>query len=421
MKHALAPVAALLIGVSILLTGQGLQGTLLPIRASLEHFSTLSIGIIGGAYFLGFTLGCLKCGELVKSVGHVRVFAAMTALASASPLLHGLLLNPLVWGLLRFLSGFCFAVLYVVIESWLNDRSSNENRGIVFSTYVMITLTVLAVGQMMVLLYDPVDMHLFAIASVLVSLAAIPVALSTSQSPEAPHTIELDIPRLYRISPAGTIGCLAVGLANGAFWSLAPVFTAGYSADVSLAAWFMTSAVLGGALLQWPLGFLSDHYGRRKILVGAALTCSVVGVVIALSVANFSFIGINLLGAAWGAAAFPLYAIAVAHVNDHAEPDEFVTVSGGLLLMYGAGAIVGPFLAAGLMELVNESSLYLFTATIHLLLVIYVSVRMTRRETSPADQHITFSDALAATHTASQVYNEEMQQHAEADEDQLSN
>ncbi len=420
MKHALAPVAALLVGVSILLTGQGLQGTLLPIRASLEHFSTLSIGIIGGAYFLGFTLGCLKCGELVKSVGHVRVFAAMTALASASPLLHGLLLNPWVWGLLRFLSGFCFAVLYVVIESWLNDRSSNENRGIVFSTYVMITLTVLAAGQMMVLLYDPVDMHLFAIASVLVSLAAIPVALSTSQSPEAPHTIELDIPRLYRISPAGTIGCLAVGLANGAFWSLAPVFTAGYSADVSLAAWFMTSAVLGGALLQWPLGFLSDNYGRRKILVGAALTCSVVGVVIALSVGNFSFIGINLLGAAWGAVAFPLYAIAVAHANDHAEPDEFVTVSSGLLLMYGAGAIVGPFLASALMELVNESALYLFTAAIHLLLVIYVSVRMTRRETSPADQHLPFSDALATAHTASQVYNEEMQQHAEADEDQLS-
>ena len=421
MKHALAPVAALLVGVSILLTGQGLQGTLLPIRASLEHFSTLSIGIIGGAYFLGFTLGCLKCGELVKSVGHVRVFAAMTALASASPLLHGLLLNPWVWGLLRFLSGFCFAVLYVVIESWLNDRSSNENRGIVFSTYVMITLTVLAAGQMMVLLYDPVDMHLFAIASVLVSLAAIPVALSTSQSPEAPHTIELDIPRLYRISPAGTIGCLAVGLANGAFWSLAPVFTAGYSADVSLAAWFMTSAVLGGALLQWPLGFLSDNYGRRKILVGAALTCSVVGVVIALSVGNFSFIGINLLGAAWGAVAFPLYAIAVAHANDHAEPDEFVTVSSGLLLMYGAGAIVGPFLASALMELVNESGLYLFTAAIHLLLVIYVSVRMTRRETSPADQHLPFSDALTTAHTASQVYNEEMQQHAEADEDQLSN
>ena len=165
MKQALAPVAALLIGVSILLTGQGLQGTLLPVRASLEDFSTLAIAVIGAAYFLGFTLGCLKGGQLVKSVGHVRVFLAMTALASATPLIHGLVLNPLAWGLLRFLTGFCFAVLYVVIESWLNEQSSNENRGIVFSTYVMITMTVLAVGQMMTLLYDPNGLELFVVAS----------------------------------------------------------------------------------------------------------------------------------------------------------------------------------------------------------------------------------------------------------------
>jgi MFS family permease len=417
MKHALAPVAALLVGVSILLTGQGLQGTLLPVRASLEDFSTFSIGIIGGAYFLGFTLGCLKCGELVQRVGHVRVFAAMTALASASPILHGLLLSAWVWGFLRFVSGFCFAVLYVVIESWLNDRSSNENRGIVFSTYVMITLTVLAVGQMMTLLYDPIDMHLFAIASVLVSLAAIPVALSTSQSPEVPQTVELDIPKLYKISPAGMIACLAVGLVNGSFWSLAPVFTAGYSSDVSLAAWFMTSAVVGGAVLQWPLGFLSDRLGRRNVLAGAAMTSSIVAILIVFTAGSVGFAGINLLGAAWGAMTFPLYSLAVAHTNDNADPDEFVIVSGGLLLMYGAGAIVGPFLASALMELAGESGLYLFAATIHVLLVIFVSIRMTRRETTPADQHVPFSDALASTHTASQVYNEEMQQHAEADAD----
>lgn len=419
MKHALAPVAALLVGVSILLTGQGLQGTLLPMRATLEDFSTLSIGIIGGAYFLGFTLGCLKCGELVKRVGHVRVFAAMTALASAAPLLHGLLLSAWVWGCLRFVSGFCLAVLYVVIESWLNDRSSNENRGIVFSTYVMITLTVLAVGQMMTLLYDPVDMQLFAIASVLVSLAAIPVALTTSQTPEVPQTVELDMPKLYRISPAGTIACLAVGLVNGSFWSLAPVFTAGYSSDISLAAWFMSSAVVGGAVLQWPLGFLSDRFGRRVVLVGTALMGSIVAVVIVFASSGLGFVGINLLGVAWGAMAFPLYAIAVAHTNDHADPDEFVIVSGGLLLMYGAGAIVGPFLASALMEIASETGLYLFAATIHLLLVIFVAVRMTRRETTPEDQHVPFSDALATTHTASQVYNEEMLHHAEADEDQI--
>jgi MFS family permease len=420
MKHALAPVAALLVGVSILLTGQGLQGTLLPVRAALENFSTLSIGIIGGAYFLGFTIGCLKCGELVKRVGHVRVFAAMTALASATPLLHGLLLNPWVWGLLRFLTGFCFAVLYVVIESWLNDRSSNENRGIVFSTYVMITLTVLALGQMMTLLYDPIDMHLFAIASVLVSIAAIPVVLSKSASPEIPESVKPDIRRLYKISPAGTVGCLAVGLTNGAFWSLAPVFTAGYSPDASLAAWFMTSAVLGGAISQWPLGFLSDRFGRRKVLVAAAMTSAAVAILIVITIGNQSFVGINLLGMAWGSTAFPIYALAVAHANDHAEPHEFVTVSGGLLLMYGGGAIVGPLLASAVMEIAHESGLYLYTAAIHLLLVVYVTVRIARRKTTPADQHMPFGDALATAHTASQFYNEELQQHADADEESVA-
>ncbi|MDH3531933.1 MAG: MFS transporter, partial [Gammaproteobacteria bacterium] len=161
MKYALAPVAALLIGVAILMTGAGLQGTLLPVRAALENFSTLAISFIGAAYFLGFTVGCLKGGELVTKVGHVRVFLAMTALASSSPLIHGLILNPIVWGLLRFLTGFCIAVLFVVIESWLNERSNNENRGLVFSTYVMITLTMLAAGQMMTLLYAPQGLELF--------------------------------------------------------------------------------------------------------------------------------------------------------------------------------------------------------------------------------------------------------------------
>ncbi len=415
MKHALAPVAALLIGVSILLTGQGLQGILLPIRATLENFSTISIGVIGAAYFLGFTLGCLKGGELVQRVGHVRVFAAMTALASAAPLLHGLVVSSWVWSFLRLLTGFCLAVLYVVIESWLNERSTNANRGTIFSIYVMITLTVLAVGQMMFLLYDPFDMHLFAIASVLVSIAAIPVVLSTSPSPEQPLFVDLDIARLYRTSPSGTIGCLTMGLANGAFWSLAPVFTAAVSDDVSAAAWFMTSTVIGGAIFQWPLGFLSDKIGRRKVLIAGAMIGFVVSAVIVFTAEGLSFLGINLLGAAWGAATFPLYAVAVAHANDYADPSEYVTVSSGLLFMFGVGAIAGPFIAAAMMTLMSFSGLYVFTGAVQLLLLIYVTQRMFRRTSSPSEQHIAFTDALATAHTASQVYDEEIQHLAEDD------
>ena len=408
MKNALAPVATLLVGVAILLTGLGLQGTLLPVRASLEAFSTFSIGVIGAAYFFGFTLGCLKGGELVKNVGHVRVFLAMSALASAAPLMHGMVLNPLAWSLLRILTGFCFAVLFVVIESWLNERSSNEDRGVVFSTYVMITLTVMAAGQMMTLLYDPSGLQLFVIASVLVSLGAVPVALSKSPTPEIPQEVEVDLRRLFRISPTGTIGCFAHGIANGAFWALAPVFTAGVSSDPSLAAWFMSSTVVGGALAQWPLGFLSDRIGRRRTLLGAAIAGALVASMIIVAVDNLGFMGVNLLGAAWGFFAFPMYAIAVAHANDYADSDDYVMVSSGLLLMFGAGAIIGPFLASAVMTLTDASGLYILTMFVHASLAVYVLLRIFRRSSAPIEQHIAFSDALATAHTVSQIYEEEI-------------
>lgn len=409
MKTALAPVATLLVGVAILLTGQGMQGTLLPVRASLELFSTFSIGIIGAAYFFGFTVGCLKGGELVKGVGHVRVFLAMTALASAAPLIHGLVLHPIAWVLLRALTGFCFAVLYVVIESWLNEQSSNEDRGVVFSTYVMITLTVMAAGQMMTLLYDPTGLQLFIIASVLVSLGAVPVALTKSKTPEQPQDVEVDIRRLFKLSPAGTIGCIGVGLTNGAFWSLAPVFTAGVSDNPSLAAWFMSSAVVGGAVSQWPLGILSDRIGRRRTMILSAVCSAAVAVLILITASEIGFIGINLLGAAWGMFAFPIYAIAVAHANDYAGADDYVMVSSGLLLMFGGGAIAGPFLASAIMETAGPSGLYLMTAVVHVLVALYALQRILRRTRTPAEHHTEFGDALATTYTVSPVYEEEIQ------------
>lgn len=409
VRQALAPVAMLLLGVAILLTGQGMQGTLLPVRASLEMFSTLSIGVIGAAYFFGFTVGCLKGGELVKSVGHVRVFLAMTALASAAPLLHGLVMHPLAWTFLRSLTGFCFAVLYVVIESWLNEQSTNENRGIVFSTYVMITLTVMAGGQMMTLLYDPAGLQLFIIASVLVSLGAVPVALTKSKTPDQPHEVEVDIRRLFKLSPAGTVGCVAVGISNGAFWSLAPVFTAGISGDPALAAWFMSAAVVGGAVAQWPLGILSDRIGRRRTMALSAICGAIIAGAIVFLAADIGFTGIILLAAAWGMFAFPIYAIAVAHANDYADADDYVMVSSGLLLMFGGGAIVGPFLASTVMEAAGPAGLYLTTALVHVLLALYTLQRVMRRSRTPTEHHTEFGDALATAYTASQVYEEEIQ------------
>ncbi len=368
---------------------------------------------MGAAYFLGFTLGCLKGGELVQRVGHVRVFLAMASLASAVPLLHGMILHPVVWSLFRALTGFCFAVLYVVIESWLNERATNENRGVIFSTYVMITLTVLAAGQMMTLLYDPVGLELFLIASVLVSLGALPVALSTSPSPQAPVTVTIDMRRLFQVSPTGTVGCLATGLANGAFWSMAPVFIAGITGKASLAAWFMTSAVVGGAILQWPLGFLSDSLGRRKVILAASAFGAAISLIVVVAGDGFSFLTLNLLGAAWGGVAFPLYSVAVAHANDYAERDEYVMVSAGLLLMYGIGAIVGPFLVSVVMAKSGAAGLYGFVAVVHVVMALFVAHRMLRRTGTPEERHLSFGDAMATAHTASQVYEEEIQHSGE--------
>jgi len=408
MKRHLAPVAALLISVSILLAGQGLQGTLLPVRATLESFTTLAIGAMGAAYFLGFTLGCLKGGELIRKVGHVRVFLAMTALASVSPLLHGLVVMQWAWGGLRFVTGFCFAVIYIVIESWLNERSTNENRGFVFSTYSMITLTVLAVGQMMTLTYSPTGLHLFVIASVLVSVAAIPVALSDAPSPDAPLFAEVNLKRLLRVSPTGALGCLATGLVNGSFWALAPVYTQGASNDVRLAAWFMTSAVLGGALTQWPLGAASDRFGRRLVLVGIVVGGGLASAALVTMSGGGSFALMSLLGASWGAMAFPLYAISVAFANDYADPNEYVNVSSGLLLMYGIGATLGPFVASGLMTLTDFTGLFLFSGIVYVLLATTALARSFSRRGEIIEEPVAFKASLAAARTASQVYEDEM-------------
>jgi len=408
MIRVLSSVAPLLLGVAILLTGQGLQGTLLPVRANLEGFSTLSIGLMGGAYFFGFTLGCLRGSTLLRRVGHIRVFAAMTATASAVPLLHGLWVEEWLWWPLRFATGYCFAVLYIVIESWLNDQATNETRGAVFSAYTLITLTVIAAGQQMLLLYDPEQMALFAIASAIVSMAAIPVVLSVTPTPHVvEYPVRLDLRRLFRVSPAGALGCLASGLANGPFWALAPVFVAGYSSDVSLAAWFMTAAVLGGAAGQWPLGLWSDRVDRRWVIAFVALVGSMIGMVIGLFFTHVSQTVLLGLGAAWGAVAFPVYAIAVAHSNDHARADEYVTISSGLLLMFGVGAIAGPFLASLVMQRFGAGGLFLHAALIHLLLLGYIALRFVKRQPI-AEEHGNFLDALAATQTASTVYEEEI-------------
>lgn len=402
MTAAVAPITALLLGVALLLTGNGLQGTLLPIRASLENFGALEIGILGSSYFFGFAIGCFYGPHVVRRVGHIRTFAAIVAIASCVVLLHAVVLQPIVWWILRAGTGFCFAVLYMVIESWLNEKSTNENRGFVFSVYTIINLTVLTLGQLMLMLDEPQNFELFAFASILVSLAAVPIALTKAPAPAPIETVKIRLPHLYKLSPVGVMGCVAVGMANGSFWALGPIFAQGDGGSTADVAIFMSVAVIAGAVGQWPLGRLSDRMDRRKVIIIACIGAAISGMASAFfahlwpgAVFAFAFL--------FGFFAFPLYALSVAHMNDFVEADGYVEAAGGLLLVYALGAVIGPLLASVVMGQFGTGSLFAYTAIVHVLTCAFAMYRMNQRQPMPEEEQVPFADSLRVAQTVSVV------------------
>ena len=415
MPSSLAPVAALLISVAILLTGNGLQGTLLPIRAQIENFSAFSIGVLGSAYFAGFAAGCLLGPRLIGRVGHIRTFTTMSAIATACILGFGLQQAPLVWWVLRASSGVCFAVLYVVIESWLNERATNETRGLILSAYLIINLTVITIGQMLVTVASPSTFTLFALTAILISLGAVPVALTRAIAPAPPAALRPRLGVLFTNSPVGFVACLAVGVCNGAFWALSPMFAHDSGMGVRGIALFMSATVIGGAIGQWPFGWLSDNMDRRRVIVACCVGASLIAA--ALTQAPFAAPWMMLaLAAAWGACAFSLYAISVAHSNDFAEADSYVEVSSGLLLLFGIGAVIGPLLIAPLLAWLGPWALYGSTLVVHALLAVYALWRISQRAPAPLEEHVSFDEAAQAAITSSTVFIENAPAAHSADE-----
>ena len=400
MTSTIAPVSALLLSVAFLLAGNGLQGTLLPIRAGIESFSTPDIGILGSAYYVGFASGCLLGGRILRRAGHIRTFTAMVSVASAVALAHALVLAPWFWWIARAVSGLCLAVLFMVIESWLNERSTKETRGTILSVYLTINLTVITIGQMMITWYDPADWPLFALASILVSVAAVPVAMTASPAPGQVDVVSVRVWRLYRLSPVGFMGCLAVGLANGAFWSLGPIFAQRTGLDITGVAVFMSATVIAGAAGQWPLGRASDRFDRRRVIVASCMGAALAGAALVSGLLD-SAAQVLAASCVFGIFAFPIYAIAVAHTNDFVPRDQFVEASSGLLLLFGAGAIVGPLVASFCMSLLGPGGLYAFTLTVHVLLAGFALYRMRRRQRAPEDERTTFRHGLETVSTVS--------------------
>ena len=390
--------------------GNSLQGTLIAIRAVSEQFSEHSIGIMTSGYFLGFVLGTLVTAYLIERAGHIRGFTALASLASAAALGHIIIVDPVAWTIFRAISGFCFAGIYMVIESWLNERATNETRGQVLAAYMFVNLMSLTAGQFLISAADPLGYVLFCIVSILVSIAIIPVSITRTQAPTPQKPRPLPIRRLFSISPLGFIGCLAYGLALGAFWGLAPVFAGRVGLDVNGIAMFMALCILGGGLMQWPMGWLSDKYDRRTVLTIALFVSGGMAIVVAtFGITRPEYL--LYIAFVYGAASFPLYALTVSHANDYVEADERVVVSGTLLLTYGAGAIIGPVLAGPIMAKLGSAGLFYYIGGVFLLVGFYALWRMTRRAAPPLAEQNKFVPTPGSTHVAA-----ELDPHAETEE-----
>jgi MFS family permease len=378
MASQLLPVAALLLSSAFLLMAGGLHGLLLPIQGSIAGFTTFELGLIGTGWSVGFVLGCLVMPGVVGRVGHVRAYGVMASVAAVVILLNLLVVSPTAWILTRALSGFCFAGAAMVVESWLNERASRENRGTIFSVYQMVNFAASTAGQLLMVITPPSEFFFFAIGAILYCLAILPTALSTAEHPRPLKTTRLDIRRLYRNSPVSAVGCFLIGMVNGAFGTLGAVYANRIGLPVADVALLMAGAVLGGSLIQFPLGWLSDRMDRRKVLIGIAVCAIVIALLIVLFQPRAPFFVIGLV-VIFGAAIFPMYALAVAHANDFAAADEFVKIAGGLLLLLGFGTMLGPIFAAEAMDRLMPEGLFVFSAIVHLILALYILFRMSRR------------------------------------------
>ena len=391
MTALIKPITALLMSASIILAANGLEGVLLPLRGAMERFSDIEIGLVGSAYFAGFTLGCLTGSRIIARVGHIRAFTVFTAIAALSPLIEAMWPEPLLWWCLRAVTGVCFAGILNVVESWLTSVATNANRGQLMGTYAFINFSSLTLGQQLINLGSPADFRLFSLVAILCSLAAVPLALTLSPPPAPPLRPRLQLRRIYDVSPAAVAGCLGAGLANGAFWALAPVYARDSGLpDFQIAA-FVSLAVLGGALAQWPIGRVSDRLDRRLVLAALCAGAALIGMVLFLLPDAAPALRLTL-SALFGACALPVYWVSFAHANDLAERGEAVSVSSSLLLLFGLGAIVGPIAAALLKQQLGAGSLFLYTAGIHLLVALAVLYRMTRRSPPRRQERAGYDD-----------------------------
>jgi len=383
---AVVSIAALLIGSGLLLLAGGLHGLLLPLAGLANGFSDASLGLLGTGWAAGYVSGCLAVPVIVKRVGHVRTFGALASLAGITVLLNLLFQDAIVWIVLRAITGFCFSGAAMIVESWLNERSTSENRGKIFGIYTMINLGATTAGQMLLTLGDPSGYVFFVVGSIIYSLSLLPTALSTAASPQPLTQAKLDPKKLWKNSPIAVVAVFMVGISNGTFGTLGAVYGRRIGLDVPDIAIMMSLALLAGAVVQIPIGMLSDRLDRRLVLVGLALTAMAFGT----SLTFFGGVDATLtilLIAGFGGVVYSMYPVIVAHASDHAEPGDFLRISGGLLLIFGAGTMLGPLMASVLMTYTYPGALFQVTAAAHLSMMLFALWRMrVRAPVAPEDK-----------------------------------
>ena len=394
---SIRPLIPLLIAAGILLGGNGLQGTLIALRGAEEGFSPATIGFMGTAYFGGFLLGCVFITRIMKAVGHVRSFSALAAIASAGTLMLVLVIDPVMWSAIRFATGFCFAGLFTVMESWLNSGVQNQDRARVLALYRIIDIGSVTGAQFLIPVFGADGFAIFAIMSIMITLSLVPVSLGDRSNPTAPEDVKLDLGRVWRISPLGCIGCVAVGVTNSAFRTLSPVYAEQIGMSVTDVVTFVSIGIIGGAIIQYPLGHLSDLWDRRKVLlittVGAMLAAlALVFLAGTGALANFVLVFV------FGSFAMPLFSLSAAHANDRADKGEFVLVNAALMLFYSFGAIGGPLVASFFMQRFGPPSLFIFCATVYALFILIILYRMQARGAVPVSRRSHFI-ALLRTST----------------------
>ena len=374
---------ALFFGIAMIMLANGLQGSLIGIRASLEGYSSFAAGIIMTGYYSGFLAGAYFAPKRIKKVGHVRMFAAFASIASISILLHSLHVSFLGWFIMRFITGFCFVGMYTVAESWVNDLSDNEHRGQALSIYMIVSMSGSAFGQLFLNISSPETATLFMVVSILISISLVPILIVVSKQPDFSVTEFLSIKQLYKASPLGVVAAIIVGAAHGTLWGIGSIYGLKSGLSIEQVSVFMFTFIIGGALNQYLIGYLSDIYDRRVIILIVSFLAALFAVFAVIF--NYSFIYLLIFTFIFGGLTVPLYSLAIAHTNDFLTKSEMVAASSGLLMVGGVGLTIGPILGGIAIDLIGANGFWIYLFVIHSGIGLFTIYRMSIRDSVPLE------------------------------------